>query len=120
MLRIYWNASHRTQLLTLRLVEMTHALSAFVGINLVDQFAHRDGIVWASRLADIAVDAIVGDHQCHGVLRRWCRSAWRGDFLLQPALNRRKYKLRDITAQQGDLTHDGARDELILIRWRKE
>jgi hypothetical protein len=70
MLRINWNASHRTQLLTLWLVEMTNAFSAFVGINLIDQLAHRDSIVRASRLADIAVDAIVGDHQCHGVLRR--------------------------------------------------
>lgn len=99
---------------------MTDAFSAFVGINLIDQLAHRDGIVRASRLADIAVNAIVGDHQCHGVLRRWCRSAWRGDFLLQPALNRRKYKLRDITAQQGDLTHDGARNKLVLIGRREE
>lgn len=56
------NASHGADLLALRLVEMSDALGAFIGIDLVDQWPHKDGLVRAFRLTDVAVDAIVGNH----------------------------------------------------------
>jgi hypothetical protein len=37
------------------------------------------------------------------------------DFLLQPAVDRREHELGDIAAQHGDLAHDGAGDELVLV-----
>jgi hypothetical protein len=46
-------------------VKMANALGAFVGINLVIFFAHVNGIVRAFGLAHIAIDAFVGNHQCH-------------------------------------------------------
>jgi len=56
----------RAHLLALRLVEMTDALGAFVGVDLIDLFALVDGAVGALRFADVAVDAFVGNHQSHG------------------------------------------------------
>src|SRR5690606_26628904 len=39
---------------------------------------------------------------------------------MQPSLDRRENELADIAAQHGDLAHDGARDELVLVRGRHE
>ena len=64
--RIDRDAAHRAQLHALRLVEVAHALGAALGIDLVDLLAHRDRLVGALGLADIAVDALVGDPQGHG------------------------------------------------------
>jgi hypothetical protein len=60
--RIKRDASDRTHLLALRLVEMADALRAFIGVDLVDQRAHENGLVRALGFADVAIDAIVGDH----------------------------------------------------------
>src|SRR5690606_315595 len=38
----------------------------------------------------------------------------------QPALHGRKDELADVAAQDGDFAHDGARNELVLIRGRHE
>ena len=59
------NTSHGADLLALRLVEMSDALGAFIGIDLIDQRPHEDGLIGAFRLTDVAVDAIVGNHQRH-------------------------------------------------------
>jgi hypothetical protein len=64
-LRIIGNARDGTNLLALRGIEMPHTLSALIRIDLVDFRAHEDGFVWALRLADIAVDALIGNHECH-------------------------------------------------------
>ena len=65
MLRIHGDAGHRTNLHALRLVEMADAFGALVRIDLVELGAHVDRIVRALGLADIAVDAFVGDHEGH-------------------------------------------------------
>ena len=59
------NARHRADLHALRLVEVAHAFGALVRIDLVDLRAQVDGLVRALGLAHIAVDALVGNHQCH-------------------------------------------------------
>jgi hypothetical protein len=58
---IEWNATDRTDLLALGLVEMADALGALVGIDLVDLGAHVNGVIWALGLANVAVDAFVGN-----------------------------------------------------------
>lgn len=60
------NAFHRTHLDALRLAEMTNALGAKGGVNLVNLNTLRDGLVGTHRLADVAVDALGGDLQRHG------------------------------------------------------
>jgi hypothetical protein len=45
---------------------MAHALGALGRVNFVNLFAQINGLVWAFGLTHIAVDAFVGDHQCHG------------------------------------------------------
>jgi hypothetical protein len=45
---------------------MAHALGALGRVDFVDFFAQINRLVRALRLAHIAVDAFVGDHQCHG------------------------------------------------------
>src|SRR5690606_24145110 len=37
-------------------------------------------------------------------------------FGLQPAFDRGEHELADVPAHDGDLAHDGARDELVLVR----
>ncbi len=65
MLRVYRNAGHWTDLDALRRLEMTDTFGTFVGINLVDFDAHEDRAVRALGLADVAIDALVGNSQCH-------------------------------------------------------
>jgi hypothetical protein len=45
---------------------MAHTLGAFGGVDFVNFFAQINRLVWALRLTHIAVDAFIGDHQCHG------------------------------------------------------
>src|SRR5262245_1756226 len=59
------NAVDRADLLALRRVEMADSLGAAVGIDDVDLRPLRDRAVRAFRLADVAVDALVGDDQGH-------------------------------------------------------
>jgi hypothetical protein len=59
-------AGDRADLHALRFVEVADALGALGRVDLVDLDAHEDGVVRALRLADIAIDAFVGDHECHG------------------------------------------------------
>ena len=60
------NAIYRADLLALRLVVMADALGAQVRVDDVNFFALRDRSVRALRLADVAVNAVVGDDQGHG------------------------------------------------------
>jgi hypothetical protein len=59
------DARHRANLDALGLAEMAHALGTAGGIDLVDFRSEEDGLVRALGLADIAVDALVGNHQRH-------------------------------------------------------
>lgn len=70
MLRVAWNAFDRTHLLTLRLIEMADAFGAFVRVDHVDFRAHRDCVVRALGLADVTIDALVGNHQSHTSLTK--------------------------------------------------
>ena len=64
--RIIGDALHRTHLVALRFAEVAHAFGAAFGIDDVNLRAHGDGVVGAFRLAHIAIDACVGDHEGHG------------------------------------------------------
>src|SRR5690606_9341360 len=70
------NAVHGADLLTLGLVEMADALGAQVRVDDVDFLALGDGPVRAFRFADVAVDAVVGNHQGHGLLRNKAGQPW--------------------------------------------
>src|SRR5690606_35554563 len=50
----------------LRFIEMTDALGAAVGHDLVVLGPEPDRLIRAGRLADVAVDALVGDPERHG------------------------------------------------------
>lgn len=41
---------------------MTHALSALCGIDFIDLEAHKNGVIWAFWLANIAINAVIGNH----------------------------------------------------------
>jgi hypothetical protein len=51
---------------TLRGVEVTDALGTAIWVDDIDLHALGDGLIRALRLADVAIDAFVGDHQRHG------------------------------------------------------
>jgi hypothetical protein len=61
MLRILGDTVHRTDLHALGRLVVTYALGTQIGIDLVDLVALGNGAVGALGLADIAVDAFVGD-----------------------------------------------------------
>jgi hypothetical protein len=44
---------------------MADAFGTAIGINLVDILAHRNGLIRAFGFAHIAVDAFLGNQQCH-------------------------------------------------------
>jgi hypothetical protein len=66
VLRVDGNAGHGADLHALRFVKMTDALGAFGRVDFVNFFAQINRFVGALRFTHIAVDAFVGDHQCHG------------------------------------------------------
>jgi hypothetical protein len=49
----------------LRFVKVPHAFGAFVRVDLVDFGPQKYGLIGTLGLADIAVDAFIGDHQRH-------------------------------------------------------
>jgi hypothetical protein len=65
ILRVQWNATYRTQLYALGLVEVPYALGAQAWIDFVKRFTHADGLIRAHGLTHITVDTLVSDHQCH-------------------------------------------------------
>jgi hypothetical protein len=67
MVGILGDAIHGADRHALRLIVVTHALGALVGVDFVDFLALVDGSVRALGLTHVTVDAFVGDHQCHGV-----------------------------------------------------
>ncbi len=83
--RVARNAFDRAHLLALRLVEVADALGALVRGRSRRSRAHRDRVVRALGLADVAVDALVGNHQraCFTLLPA-------GGSRLQPAPRKRR------------------------------
>ena len=67
-----WNTVHWAYQLALRLVVMADTLGAERRIDFVDFRAQRYRLVGALRLAQIAIDAAIGDRQRH-VSRRYSR-----------------------------------------------
>ena len=70
-IRIDRDAVDRADLAALRLVEVADALGALRRVDHVDLGALRDRLVRALGLADVAVDAFVGDDQRHSVRAGW-------------------------------------------------
>tara|TARA_R110000851_G_scaffold15429_1_gene51019 strand:+ start:6040 stop:6288 length:249 start_codon:yes stop_codon:yes gene_type:complete len=60
------DAVHWANLLALRLVVVAHALGAQVRVDDIDLLAWGDRIIGAFGLADVAINALVGNHQGHG------------------------------------------------------
>ena len=65
---IHWNAIHWADFTALWGIKMADALGAFAGVNFVDIDALINGIVRALWLAHVAIDALIGDFECHDVL----------------------------------------------------
>jgi hypothetical protein len=125
--RIDRNTRHRAHLHALRFAKMADAFGTTVRVDFIDEFAHRDSTIRALRLADVAVDTFVGDDERHAVIlpariggaaQVFRRLRLLVDFLAQPSFDRGKHEFADVAAQLSDFAHNGARDELILIRRR--
>ena len=56
-----WNAINRTDLPALRGIKMAYALRALVGIDLVNLNPHKNRIIRALGLTDVAIDALVSN-----------------------------------------------------------
>ena len=61
MVWVGWDAGDRADFYALAGGENADAFGASRPVDLVDFFALEDGVVGTFRLADIAVDALVGD-----------------------------------------------------------
>jgi hypothetical protein len=66
-LRVDGNTSHRAHLDALGFVKMADTFSAFMGVDLIDLRAQINGLIRTLRLTHIAIDALVGDDQSHGL-----------------------------------------------------
>ncbi|SPJ16724.1 Translation-associated GTPase (modular protein) [Burkholderiales bacterium] len=72
--RIVRDAGNRANDLALRFGEMAHALGAAIRVDYVDLGARADGAVRTHGFAHVAIDAFIGDDQCHGA------GAWSGTY----------------------------------------
>jgi hypothetical protein len=104
------NAGHRAHLNALRFVKMPHAFRAFIGVNLINFWPQVDRLVGALRLTHVAIDALVGYEQCHGLIL-----AQAFDFAAQSLSHQRIHKSIHIARECRDFTHKGAADELVLV-----
>lgn len=87
---------------------MTDTLGAPCWIDLIVQIAVEDSTVRAFGLADIAIDALLGDLQRHrGMLKRSLagRRAWFADTILQHLVDMWVDEVTDIATERGDLAH---------------
>jgi hypothetical protein len=73
MIQIERDAIDGAHFFALRRIKMADAFGAFCWIDFVDFDAHVDGLVRALGLAHVAVNALIGDFECHDVL---CFSAY--------------------------------------------
>jgi len=74
--RVNWNAGYGADLHTLGLIEMAHALGAFMGVNFVNFFAHVNSVVGALGFANVTVDAFIGNDQSHGETFKTLFALW--------------------------------------------
>ena len=74
--RVDRNARDGAYLYALGFIKVPYALRAFVRINLIDFWPQKDGLVRAFGLADIAIDALIGDQQCHKASRGARDATW--------------------------------------------
>lgn len=135
VVRILYDARHRADLDALRRVVMTDTLGSQFAINLIDFFAQVNSTVRAFRLAHVAIDAFLRNQQGHDLLKFIVRLHTRtllhrrerlrlltlytlGDFLTQRVRDVGGDKLRDITAEGGDLLHQRRGDEGVTLRRR--
>lgn len=116
VLGIAWNTGDGTDLNALRRFKVSYALGASMRIDLVVLFAHRNCLIGALRFAHVAVDAFVGDEQCHGGMllesgrfKMVCVQMFKG------LLNVRMHKLRHIAPEAGNFAHQGRRNEFIVF-----
>ena len=65
MSRIDNNALNRTDFDALRDLKVSNTFGAVIRFDFVNFFSLVDGIIWALRLANIAIDAFICDYQCH-------------------------------------------------------
>ena len=65
MSRIDNNALNRTDFDALRNLEVSNTFGTVIRFDFVNFFSLVDGIIWALRLANIAIDAFICDYQCH-------------------------------------------------------
>jgi len=65
--RIEGNATDWTHLLALGFAMVTDTFGASMRVDLINFRPHENRIVGTLGFAHIAIDAIVGNHQCHGV-----------------------------------------------------
>jgi hypothetical protein len=62
MIRILGYTVHRADLDTLRGVVVSDTFGTQIGFYFVDLITLGDGTIWAFRLTDITIDALVGDY----------------------------------------------------------
>jgi hypothetical protein len=62
---MHFNAIDWANNFALRLVVVPNALGTRTWVDDVNLCAHRDGIIGTLWLAHVAIDALVGDAQCH-------------------------------------------------------
>jgi hypothetical protein len=133
--RVDRDALDRAHLHALRLVKVPHTFGATVRVDLVELLAHRDRLVRALGLADIAVDALGGDHQAMSDLQPfagppqarpaplggsdprsggvWGLSIFRlAGRAAQPLSDTGADHLRHVATERGDLAHQGAGNAL--------
>jgi len=65
MIRVDWNTIDWTHLLALRHIKMAYTFGAFIGVDLINELALVNGIIGAFWLANIAIYALIGDHESH-------------------------------------------------------
>jgi hypothetical protein len=65
MIQIERNAIDGAHFFALRRIKMADAFGAFCWIDFVDFDAHVDGLVRALGLAHVAVNALIGNFECH-------------------------------------------------------
>ena len=72
VLGVQGDAGHWADLHALGLVEMADTFGAAFRVDLINLLAQENRLVGTFGFADIAIDALVGDHQGHGVIIARC------------------------------------------------
>jgi hypothetical protein len=58
---VQFNAVNRAHDFALRLIVVADALRAGLGVDDINGLAHKNGIIWTLRFADVTIDAFFGD-----------------------------------------------------------